>query len=80
MKKSIDLGEWWSSLTIAEKERIATKISSKKSGKNVHVAYPQCTKVWNELDDERKAKIYAHLTDDHGVLIPEWQEGEGYSF
>ena len=47
MKTNEALGEWWSSLTVVEKERIASKIKSKATGKEVKVHYPECTKVWN---------------------------------
>lgn len=74
------LGEWWSSLTVTEKERIASKIKSKAAGKTVTVHYPECTQVWNETPQEQKERVYAHCTDDHGLLLPEWTDGKSYSF
>ncbi len=74
------LDEWWASLTITEKERIASKIASKKSGRHHHVAYPECTVVWNALDLAHQEKVYAHCTDDHGLLLPEYKNGDTYSF
>ncbi len=74
------LDEWWSSLAITEKERIASKIASKKAGKALNVVYPECTAVWNTLDLERQEKVYAHCTDDHGLLLPEYKNGDTYSF
>ena len=40
-----DLAEWWSGLAISEKERIASKIASKRAGKAKKVTYPECTVV-----------------------------------
>lgn len=80
MKTNEALGEWWSSLTVVEKERIASKIKSKATGKDVKVHYPECTKVWNEVSEEVKQRVHDHCTDDHGLLLPEWKEGKSYSF
>lgn len=74
------LAEWWSGLTIAEKERIASKIASKGANKPIEVTYPECTRVWNTLDQQHKEKVYSHCTDDHGILLPEWQAGNTYSY
>lgn len=74
------LAEWWSGLTIAEKERIASKIATKRAGKETRVAYPECTVVWNSLDMERQEKVHTHCTDDHGLLLAEYKNGDTYSF
>jgi len=75
-----ELDIWWSSLKITEKERIATK-AAKKEGKDVDVVrYPECTRWWMSIPDERKQEIYAHCTDVHGLLLPEWQEGKCLSY
>ena len=42
--KSLD--QWWAGLTIAQKERIASKAASKRSGNPEQVLYPECTR-WN---------------------------------
>lgn len=75
-----DLSEWWSGLAISEKERIASKIASKRAGKAKKVTYPECTVVWNSLNQEQQEKVYAHCTDDHGLLLAEYKMGDTYSF
>jgi len=64
--------KWWASLTVAEKERIATKI------KKEPVQYPKCTNVWHSLDDNHKAKVYNHCVNDHGDVMPEESTGNPY--
>jgi len=75
-----DLDKWWSSLTVGQKERIASKIESKKAGEDIKVTYPACTVVWNGLEIEAKEKIHDHCTDKHGLLLPEWSEGASMSY
>ncbi|MCQ2146444.1 MAG: hypothetical protein MJZ16_02905 [Bacteroidales bacterium] len=48
----INLDIWWSSLTVAQKERIATK------GNKSETLYPACTAWWNSLPKERKEIIH----------------------
>ena len=38
--KSLD--QWWAGLTIAQKERIASKAASKRSGNPEQILYPEC--------------------------------------
>lgn len=65
--------EWWCSLHVTEKERIAKKI------KGIDAPYPECTTVWLNLDEKQKTWIKNHCTHGHGVIIPDWQEGQMYS-
>ena len=44
------------------------------------MTYPECTVVWNSLDQELQEKVYAHCTDDHGLLLAEYKAGDTYSF
>ena len=57
---------WWSSLTIAQKERIARKGQTKASpdGKvdEALVRYPACTRWWNAVPDADKQKIHGGTT------------------
>ena len=34
----------------------------------------------NSLDQELQEKVYAHCTDDHGLLLAEYKAGDTYSF
>lgn len=74
-----DLELWWSSLPIAEKERIARK-ALKKGGINDEslVVYPACTSWWNSLEEERKLKIYTHCVARHGDELRPWDEANPY--
>jgi len=63
---------WWSSLKITEKERIASKVKGEK------VYYPECTTVWNELDDEKQQIIHDHCNDSHGLILGVWKDGKPY--
>ena len=65
-----ELEIWWSSLSVAQKERIARKGLTKASpdGKvdESLVVYPACTRWWNSLEENRKAKIHDHCVNRHG--------------
>ena len=76
--KSLD--QWWAGLTIAQKERIASKAASKRSGNSEQVLYPECTRWWLGVEAEQKEWVYAHCTDKHGLLLEEWREGKTYSY
>ena len=73
---------WWSSLTIAQKERIARKGQTKASpdGKvdEAKVRYPACTCWWNALPDADKQKIHDHCVDRHGYLLSDWNAADPY--
>ncbi len=71
MNYSMD--EWWASLTVDEKERIATKVA----GREVH--YPECSVIWNKLGKEIQQKIHDHCTDVHGLELKEWDVNEMFS-
>lgn len=76
-----DLTKWWSSLTILNKERIASKAVEHKlidwhGGTN----YPNCTRLWHALSESQKEAIYEHCTDKHGHVLKEWREGESMSY
>ncbi|MBR1677917.1 MAG: hypothetical protein IJ701_00490 [Bacteroidales bacterium] len=77
-----NLDIWWSSLTIAQKERIARKALSKASQDGTVdeslVRYPACTRWWNSLDEARKATIHDHCVDRHGYLLQEWNNAKPY--
>jgi len=68
------LDEWWASLTVAQKERIGSKIEKRE------VHYPECTRVWMALSDERKSRVHDHCVDSHGHIMTEWTEGDTYSY
>ena len=76
--KSLD--QWWAGLTIAQKERIASKAASKRSGNPEQVRYPECTRWWLGADAGQKEWVYAQCTDKHGLLLEEWREGKTYSY
>lgn len=73
------LENWWAGLTVTEKERIGTKIA-RNAGHHKAVIYPECSTWWNRLSMELKLRIYQHCTDDHGLLLQDWKEGEVYSY
>ena len=57
-----ELEIWWSSLSVAQKERIARKALTKESpeGKvdESLVQYPACTRWWLGLGQDRKMKMF----------------------
>lgn len=67
------LNEWWASLTVAEKQRIASKVAGRE------VVYPECTVVWNSLEEEKQRWIHDHCTAAHGLEIKEWTVDENFS-
>ena len=75
-----DLDKWWSSLTISQYERIATKAAKKEGNENAEVHYPACSQWWNAITEERRLWIYNHCTDQHGLLLPIWNEGKSMSY
>jgi len=68
-----DLDEWWQSLSVNQKIRIASKVLEQD------ITYPKCSEVWNNLSIDKKKKIHEHCTDKHGYLLQEWSEGNMYS-
>jgi hypothetical protein len=73
---------WWSSLAIAQKERIARKAQKKASpdGKvdDGLVRYPACTRWWNAQAPETKLRIHDHCVGKHGYLLHEWNDADPY--
>lgn len=75
------LNDWWASLTIAQKERIATKACNADNQESFkRVFYPACTVWWNSLDADQQTAIHDHCTDKHGYLLKEWNEGMSLSY
>ena len=78
--ENVDLENWWASLPVSEKERIARK-GLKKADPNADEAqalYPACTVWWNALDEGRKVFIYRHCVQVHGDELREWKEQNPY--
>lgn len=75
-----NLNIWWSSLTIAQKERIATKAAKKEGNENADIRYPECSKWWISISEEQRQWIYDHCTDKHGMLLTKWKEGKSMSY
>lgn len=77
-----ELDNWWASIPISQKERIARKSFTKTHpGEPVdesQVIYPACTRLWGELDEERKNKIYEHCVHRHDLGEKEWNAGDPY--
>mgnify|MGYP006913125143 FL=1 len=73
MEMDYSLNEWWASLTVVEKERIATKVAGRK------VLYPECTALWNSLGEDRQRKIHDHCIGAHGLVMREWTVDETFS-
>lgn len=81
MNTNDELNIWWSSLTIAQKERIACKIADRQVVEwNDTITYPACTRLWACLTTEQQQKIHDHCTDAHGYLLNDWSEGNGMSY
>ena len=74
------LDAWWASLTMFQKERIASKAVSKSEGKEVRISYPACTEWWVSTSPEVRQRVYEHCTDKHGLLLEEWRDGKTYSY
>jgi len=77
----MEVNKWWSSLTVENKERIARKVVEKvlpdwDGGTN----YPECTRLWHNLNEEQKESVKEHCTDRHGYVAKEWREGESMSY
>ena len=75
-----DPDTWWTSLTVVEKERIATKLARRNNREAEPVLYPACTTVWMQTPAEVKQKVYDHCTADHGLIMGEWTEGFTMSY
>ncbi|MCQ2334475.1 MAG: hypothetical protein MJZ89_01405 [Paludibacteraceae bacterium] len=76
-----NLNDWWSSLTIAQKERIATKVANTDPEQPVHrIYYPDCTRWWIALSPEHQQQIHDHCTDHHGYLLADWKQGYPLSY
>lgn len=77
-----ELNIWWSSLPIAEKERIARKGQGKESPDGTvdetSVLYPACTRWWEGLEAGRKEFIHDHCVARHGDELKEWKEQNPY--
>lgn len=54
--------EWWSSLTLEEKERLASII------KGSAVYYPECTAVWNALGRKRQDEVRRHFKNANSLI------------
>ena len=75
-----ELNNWWCGLTRGQKERIASKATTKRSGTPTVVVYPECTEWWNSIELDVKQWLHDHCTDKHGYLLEEWSEGKSYSY
>ena len=54
----VDLNLWWSSLSVSQKEGIATRIVQKNNPVAGKILYPACTEIWMQLSNEVKEQIY----------------------
>ncbi len=68
------LDEWWASLTVAEKQRIASKAAKRP------VDYPECTAIWNLIPEERRQRIHDHCILEHDDEMTPWTEGDCFSY
>ncbi len=77
-----ELDNWWASLPIVQKERIARKALSKaspdKKADESQVTYPACSRWWGSLDAARQTAIHDHCVSHHHYLLNDWQEGDPY--
>lgn len=77
-----ELAIWWTSLSIAQKERIAAKAYSKAHPAEETdyscVKYPACSVWWNSLDQEQQQTIHDHCVDRHGYLLQDWNDAKPY--
>jgi len=80
--KNDDLNLWWTSLSVAQKERVArkgiTKANSGKEPAKEEYQYPACSAWWNSIDEEQKAWIHDHCENKHGYILREWDEANPY--
>lgn len=72
--------EWFCSLQVKQKEHVACKVLIKEGKDTKQGIYPNCVNIWLPLDNETKARIYAHCTDKHGMWIQEGGDGHIYSY
>lgn len=70
--KHDDLNLWWTSLSVAQKERVA------KKGQAGDYQYPACSAWWNALPEEKKEWIHDHCVNKHGYVLQEWDEANPY--
>lgn len=71
----VELNLWWSSLSVSQKEYIATKIVQKNNPDAGKILYPACTEIWVQLSNEIKDKIHDHCIKNHGLIMDDWSEG-----
>lgn len=71
---------WWSTLTVKEKERIATKIARIDNPDAPEQTYPSCSYLWQKMSAETKQKVHDHCHDDHGLVMEKWTEGRPMSY
>ncbi|MBR0110236.1 MAG: hypothetical protein IJM05_06550 [Bacteroidales bacterium] len=80
--KHDDLNLWWTSLSVAQKERVAKKGLKKYAGEKEpaenEYQYPACTIWWNNLPEEQKTWIHDHCVNKHGYVLQEWDEANPY--
>ena len=77
-----ELEMWWSSLTIAQKERIAHKALKKAAHggqfSEEDATYPGCSRWWCSLDAEAQTRIHDHCETHHGYVMSEWNDADPY--
>lgn len=78
--KEQELDSWFCALSVKQKEHIACKVLLKQEKDPKEGLYPNCVKVWGELDAEIKNSIHEHCTDAHGMWIQEAGDGPIYSY
>ena len=82
MPETKDLDIWWSSLSIAQKERIARKgLTKANPGSRIEesdVTYPACTTWWLSLSPQRKAYLREHCEGRHGYVMKGWEDANPY--
>ena len=80
--KHDDLNLWWTSLSVAQKERVAKKGLKKYAGEKEPAENeslsPACTIWWNNLPEEQKTWIHDHCVNKHGYVLQEWDEANPY--
>ena len=74
-----DLDNWWASLPVHEKERIARKALTKAGIDDESLAcYPACTRWWEALAEDRKLWIKQHCEAAHGDVQKAWDDANPY--
>lgn len=66
-----NMNEWWASLTVAQKERIASKAYSLNNPDKpaMTVRYPACSNWWISISKEEQQAIHDRSTDTLGHLL-----------